>query len=511
MGQKQSKTNEKADLYADPRYKALAAAWDDLNTKDEDSLTEESYRKPTINQSLAGPLTVDTITDDILIEKIFPAPNAPHLYDRERRLSKAFASAGIYQLWVEICQIAQETLDKGDKNQLKVKASMDYIIDDAKLPQPHLLNLLQTIDSSLINPLIFNTIGYWYTKLPRVQKVCLPVAGRSGVYVNTSVRYRLKPTNPSAPADPREVEGKWLDRSELVRYQKMVRNYLECKPDDPEAIAIDNAFPWSKAERAKVDHKLGERRFCNHGDVSDIYMEALSRRIHPGGDDATLMIQSPLYTGFANNLARRQGEHGLEGNLGSNKPWGLFNSCMVLMGIPMSQCFIPVFYVWNKEQLNVAEAGMFILTGSLVTDGGYNAQQAGGLSMRGTALFFENEKTDLFSGDRGGAFEKNGSKFCEQLKARQKAEDAGDELDAYVKTSVPPWTKLAEQYENTKKAETRFEAAMSKMEGALLKYRDDTKRRCEQIQAQIDAYDADIAFIEALNKHVYGNAINKKK
>jgi hypothetical protein len=301
-------------------------------------------------------------------EPIFKASaETPYLSVRCQRMLVALEDGGVLALWDELRIFAAEDKRRSEPNypgldKLQLKDSMTKVLHDAGGPR-HMLRLLASMPPAVVKALITNTIGWQYKTNAAFRQLFCSTSNSAGIYINTITRQNA---------------GAFLSRRDFETYRDMVKNYLELRLNDAEAMRIDCILQSAKSR--KCDTASGQRLWLSGGGATNRHLAALSNRINPELDAQgdIQQHQSAIEVGISCNMAKRMKDHSLESDLSSStKPWGLMLSCLTVMGIDFEIIALPVLHIWHKDQREIAEIMVTTLASSLVEDGGYNPIQAG--------------------------------------------------------------------------------------------------------------------------------------
>ncbi|KAF4978801.1 hypothetical protein FZEAL_4868 [Fusarium zealandicum] len=282
----------------------------------------------------------------------------------------------LYELSQELPRLAAELRSASGRPISTTKTS--EAIEGDHLNGWEMVILLLSMSRRAIKSIIYGTVAYdgnlpsrWYDE--PTSSVAIP-----GVYVIGLTR--------------RRCDCKFLNEEELELLigglERYVRGYgvITGAPSRAQMTIIQQAeVRWVRnvddayAEPGHQSNGSSAFFLGRTGDVALVLelIESLKRRIT--GLDGTKKIrhiQSPLYVGCSNNLRQRLATY--KRNLRTaNRP--LYLTVSVLKALGLEVVVVPrvVMRTWKAEQLSLGERLVTTLAGSLITQYGFNATQAG--------------------------------------------------------------------------------------------------------------------------------------
>jgi hypothetical protein len=255
-----------------------------------------------------------------------------------------------------------ESIHSYDRDGAEKVAQM--MLEDRKGPQNAAI-LLHTIEKSLIEALILNTVGYqsqtdgnFRDKLYRLRDNC------HGVYLITFTR----------EGGP-EVLGKGLSRDEWKAVKEMMTRYLDHKNSDKELVyRLETSIP---GKRSEDDIKQDIEASHLHMDFQfdDVFLRKLESRMSKALDPSgtAKQLQALCWVGSGENLYDNMKGY-FQDPSATSKPLALLQSCLEELKIPVEFKCMPILKTWLAEQYNLAKVLIILLTSSMFLDGGLNGE-----------------------------------------------------------------------------------------------------------------------------------------
>lgn len=358
----------------------------------------------------------------------------PALCERQFRLLRVLHRGTLADLAEEIYEIADEDLKTDSNHRRDHVARTARIMKEDREGPLHALKLLHTIEKSVIEALILNTVGYQYAtdktfkeKLLRLEDNC------HGVYLVTFAR-----------TGSVEDGGKGLARNEWKLVREMFRDYLD--RDNPDEIL---AHRLEKAIRRKgtTDEEIMLEVDAGHRNMefrnADIFLEKLENRMSESLDQAgtTKQLQTLCQVGCGEHLCNRTGDHDPATTMtNSSEPHALLHSALLELNIHVKFIRVVVLKTWLVEQYKVAEILITLLTSSMFIDGGLNGTGPGGADVEADEDKFKMALVDIFI--RNQWTSKNRAETSEANVKRLEALDLFETGQAELKQS---WKELEER------------------------------------------------------------------
>lgn len=210
------------------------------------------------------------------------------------------------------------------------------------------------------------------------------------------------------------AQGEFLDGNELAKLINGLQRYIQgaevlaARPNPASRTSSDNRLvQWTAevdASHAQINAPASpsQTRFIKSpGDAMTFreLVKSLQKRL-PQASSTARQIQSPLYVGCSQNLARRMADYDVSRRFATvNKPLAITVCVLKALGLPVLLELHVALRTWKVSQLPVAEQLVMSLAGCLVYQTGFNVVPGGAHKGSAAGLYTAGEM--LFSGYPG--------------------------------------------------------------------------------------------------------------